>query len=296
VAPNHTLAFVAFSTPNRHKIPHTARKSFTPLCDLATVKEGRTWRLRVYESAAERQGHLRKKGTSVTESGPALRNANGAVLSAVTASIGQTERAEGIRDVSQSRACRRRPVLESQTGLSFDPLLPFEAWRMLGTRIARHASASAWWLGDWLAYGQMKYGRRYKAAIADTGLDYQTLRNYAVVARRFELSRRRDNLTFHHHAEVCALPDAEQDRWLNLASTHGWSKTELRRQLRPARAATAQRRALLRLEVAVERERSWRMAAEQSGCEFDDWVRLVLDEAAGLTLGRSGAPAAGATV
>lgn len=64
----------------------------------------------------------------------------------------------------------------------------------------------------------MKYGRRCRGAIAVTGLDYQTLRNYAVVARRFDLSRRRDSLSCQHHAEVCALSDSEQDRWLDLAS------------------------------------------------------------------------------
>jgi hypothetical protein len=45
--------------------------------------------------------------------------------------------------------------------------------------------------------------------IVATGLDYQTLRNYAAVARRFELSRRRDNLSFHHHAELCALSESQ---------------------------------------------------------------------------------------
>ena len=110
---------------------------------------------------------------------------------------------------------RRRAAAPTATGLSFDPLLPFEAWSAIGARIARHSSATTWWLGDWLIYGQDKYGRRYKEAIAATGLDYQTLRNYAMVARRFEVSRRRDGLTFHHHAEVCALSDADQDRWLD---------------------------------------------------------------------------------
>ena len=58
-----------------------------------------------------------------------------------------------------------------------------------------------------------------------TGLDYQTLREYGVVARRFEWSRRRDNLSFQHHAEVCALTGAEQDRWLDLAAPNRWSRS-----------------------------------------------------------------------
>jgi hypothetical protein len=120
-----------------------------------------------------------------------------------------------------------RTVKPSRTSIGFDPLLPFETWKELGPRIATYATASAWWLGDWLTFGRMKYGRRYKEAIAATGLDYQTLRNYAVVARRFTPSRRRDTLSFQHHAEVCALSDDDQELWLDLAALRGWSKREL---------------------------------------------------------------------
>src|SRR3954451_21175465 len=98
--------------------------------------------------------------------------------------------------------------------------------------MSTYASASAWWLGDWLIFGRMKYARRYKDAVAATGLDYLTLRNYAVVARRFEASRRRQTLSFQHHADLCAMSDEEQDRWLDLAAAGGWTRTELRRRVR----------------------------------------------------------------
>jgi hypothetical protein len=164
--------------------------------------------------------------------------------------------------------------------LSFDPLLTFEAWSAIGARIARHTSATTWWLGDWLIYGQDKYGRRYKEAIAATGLDYQTLRNYAMVARRFGLSRRRDGLSFQHHAEVCALADAEQDRWLDSACAQGWTRNELRRRLRSERLLAAGPSRVLRVEVSDEREQRWRQAAEASGCTLQAWIASVLDDAA----------------
>jgi hypothetical protein len=145
-------------------------------------------------------------------------------------------------------------------------------------------------LQDWLAFGQMKSGRRYKQGIALTGLDYQTLRNYALVARRFELSRRRDNLSFQHHAEVCALSVDGQDYWLDLAAKNRWSKSELRRRIRAAAArsmhgtpATA-----IRLVLESPRERRWLEAAERSGCPLDHWIVQVLDEAASAVL--QGAP------
>ena len=174
----------------------------------------------------------------------------------------------------------RRAAVPSATGLSFDPLLPFEAWSAMGARIARHSSATTWWLGDWLNYGQTKYGRRYKEAIAATGLDYQTLRNYAMVARRFEVSRRRDRLSFHHHAELCALPDADQDRWLDDACAHGWTRNELRRLLRCQRLLAAGTSRVLRIEVSGESEQRWRDAAKASGRPLEQWITSMLDDAA----------------
>ena len=179
-----------------------------------------------------------------------------------------------------------RTVKPSRTSIRFDPLLPFETWKELGPRIATYATASAWWLGDWLAFGRMKYGRRYKEAIAATGLDYQTLRNYAVVARRFTPSRRRDNLSFQHHAEVCALSDDDQELWLDLAALRGWSKRELRRRIRAASGAAPApaSSSVLRLTVDADRDHLWRRAAERRDSSLQTWIERTLDAAAAATL------------
>jgi hypothetical protein len=167
----------------------------------------------------------------------------------------------------------------SPTAMSFDPLMSFAMWTALGARIGRCANASCWWLGDWLAFGKAKYGRRYKAAIALTGLDYQTLRNYAVVSRRFEMSRRRDTLSFQHHAEVCALPHDDQERWLDRAAEHGWSRQALRRRVRASMSCTPSPH-LFRLAVGEDQERRWREAASRSACNLEDWMVSTLDAAA----------------
>src|SRR3954453_8704327 len=119
----------------------------------------------------------------------------------------------------------------TQSRLQLDSDMTFANWLMIGRRLSRITNASPWWLGDWLIYGRRAYGERYKAALEVTDLDYQTLRNYAWVARRFPVSRRRDSLSFQHHAEVAALPDPEQDLWLGRADTERWSKSELRRRI-----------------------------------------------------------------
>jgi hypothetical protein len=182
----------------------------------------------------------------------------------------------------RTNSVRSRQLRFTSTGASFDPRLPFHAWQEIGRKVGRHASTTGWWLGDWLAFGQFKYGPRYREAIAATGLDYQTLRNYATVARRFEPARRRADLSFQHHAEVCALPNEDQDRLLALAAALGWSRNELRRQARPPASAITTAATARVLGLAVDRERSerWRRAAEDAGCSFEEWVVHTLDAAA----------------
>lgn len=112
------------------------------------------------------------------------------------------------------------------------------SWERIGTGLRELTNSSAWWLADWLIFGEAAYGlRRYREAIERTGLDYQTLRNYAWVARRFEHHRRRDGLSFAHHAEVTRLSPPEQDYWLRRAEQRKWSRNELRRALREGLAA-----------------------------------------------------------
>jgi hypothetical protein len=122
-------------------------------------------------------------------------------------------------------------VLLSGRGLQLPGQLPFERWLGIGRQLSAISSSAAWCLGDWLAFGEKAYPGRYRQAIEQTSLDYQTLRNYAWVARRFALSRRRDTLSFGHRAEVAALPEPEQDYWLRQAEQHRWPVRQLRWQV-----------------------------------------------------------------
>lgn len=130
-------------------------------------------------------------------------------------------------------ACGTDTVQATLVGLRFPgQVLEFGHWKEIGVRIARTADSAAWCLGDWLVYGESRYADRYRQAIEVVGLNYQTLRNYAWVARRFPVSRRRDTLTLYHHMEVARLPADEQDRWLSRAADQGWSVRQLRRQVK----------------------------------------------------------------
>lgn len=169
----------------------------------------------------------------------------------------------------------------SRVAMSFSNQISVEQWAQIGPLILRHADLSNWWLGDWVAFGQRNCGSRYQEAIAATGLGYKTLRNYAVVTRRFEVSRRRDTLSFGHHAEVCALDDDQQEHWLDLAQQHRWSRAELRQQLRgDQERGPTPRLPALRLPLDTARVELWRRAASASGRDFQAWVIAAVDAAA----------------
>lgn len=165
--------------------------------------------------------------------------------------------------------------------------LPFEVWRQIGTEIFSATSSCAWWIGDWLTYGENCFGDRYKQAIAGTSLDYQTLRNYAWIARKFTRSRRRDNLSFGHHVEVAGLTESEQDKWLTRAEQFSWSRNELRRRIRAAYLANRSQSAhedgrevrVLKIDVPVQRLDQWQKAAESTNNSVAEWIIATLDSA-----------------
>jgi hypothetical protein len=180
----------------------------------------------------------------------------------------------------------RHKILTTPVGLSFHSEVTFEAWVRAGTHISRIMSSSAWYLGDWVVFGQDKYENRYRRAVDAAGLDYQTLRNYAWVARSFTPTRRRPGLSFQHHAEVASLPAQEQDEWLDKAERHGWSRNQLRKNLRESRNRVVKiaRSPMPTVYVPEEIVERWRLAAAESDADFESWVVKTLDNAADRAL------------
>src|SRR5258708_26274416 len=94
------------------------------------------------------------------------------------------------------------------------------------------------------------------------------------------MSRRRDRLSFQHHAEVAALTRDEQELWLDRAQAFSWSKAELRHRVRPQPDQGEITVLVLRLEVGRPREERWHAAADRADSTFEEWLGLVLDNAA----------------
>jgi len=114
-------------------------------------------------------------------------------------------------------------------------------WLEQGRWLGAVGRASSWWIGDWVRYGTARYGDRYAKAAQLTGYDVQSLMNMAYVAGRFSVSRRRERLSFSHHAELAALPQDDQELWLDRAEAGLLSVRTLRAELRAVRSKVAGR-------------------------------------------------------
>jgi hypothetical protein len=95
-------------------------------------------------------------------------------------------------------------------GLAISDQLTFEEWQAAGETLKRMEGAIQWWVGDWLVYGECKWGEMYSQALDATSKAYQTLANYKYVAEKFQFSRRRENLTWGHHEAVAGLDNPKR--------------------------------------------------------------------------------------
>ncbi|GAA2272337.1 hypothetical protein GCM10010149_12770 [Nonomuraea roseoviolacea subsp. roseoviolacea] len=194
-------------------------------------------------------------------------------------------RRESLCEKGEGRLSLDHSALARQTSLDLRDGLALDEWQRIGLQIFRISDSSTWWLGDWLDYGSRHYPDRYRRAIEETGLDYQTLRNYAWVARKFPPRRRRAALSFHHHMEVAALPEHEQDAWLREAESRGWSRNQLRQQIRkpsarPAESAVVQ----VRVGIPPDQLQRWEEAAGRAQRDLLGWILDILNEAARSTV------------
>lgn len=193
-----------------------------------------------------------------------------------------------------SVAARPQQIRRTPVSLTLADELPIDEWRQIGVELAHLARRTPWWLGDWLFYGETKYGSStpaYDEAVAATGLDRDTLMNYKSVAGKFSVSRRRENLTLSHHAEVlrCKTLD-EQEYWLATAEREAWSQKTLREQLATGRSVAASEGTTLvpfSFRTDEDRVERWRAAAAAAGLkdakgepDLRTWALNVLDQAA----------------
>lgn len=96
--------------------------------------------------------------------------------------------------------------------------------------------ASPYWIGDLLAYAESRDDWREKLsqAMAHTGLSEQTLHNLGYISRRIAEPERAIAPSLSHAAEVAPMDRSDQVRWLDKAKTEGWTRNELRKEIKAA--------------------------------------------------------------
>jgi N6-adenosine-specific RNA methylase IME4 len=114
--------------------------------------------------------------------------------------------------------------------------LPLDRWVELGKQLCLMDGGVRWWVGDWWAFGDVAYGVRAKAAASGIfGRAFQTLANAASTARKFETSRRREALSFEHHAVVAGLESWLADALLEEAEDYDLPASKLRDRVHEVR-------------------------------------------------------------
>jgi hypothetical protein len=164
------------------------------------------------------------------------------------------------------------------TGIQFHDELEFSEWESLGEKIAPLGKSIGFIIGDWINYGENRYGKKYDEALRRTGLAYQTLMDFAYVSRKIEISLRNENLDFTHHRVVAKLktPD-EKEHWLNMAEKHNLGIRRLRKSINFGRLATEEEvqgdpadRGYVTYLALLNRIRRW-WARETQKAPVDEW-------------------------
>jgi hypothetical protein len=112
-------------------------------------------------------------------------------------------------------------------------------WLAEGRYISKICTASNWWIGDWVRYGNQRYGQKYELAAKTTGYETKSLVNMVLVSSRFEIERRRPHISWSHHAELAALQPPAQEQWLDRLEREPMSVRSLRQELKRTGNASA---------------------------------------------------------
>ena len=124
------------------------------------------------------------------------------------------------------------------TGIEFKKSLTHEEWCALGKALASTAKSIGFRIGDWINFGSVTYGEKYKKALESTDIPYNTLTNYACVAHKVAPSLRDQCIAYEHHAIVAKLKPHEQKHWLALTKKHRLGVRRLRKSILLGRLAT----------------------------------------------------------
>jgi len=123
----------------------------------------------------------------------------------------------------------------TNNSLHFDKSISFEEWSEVGKTLSRIHGAVQFWIGDWIRFGEGKFGEKYSQALESTDYSYKALRNMKYVADKVDLSLRKDNLDFSIYMAIAPLEPKEQAKWLKTASEKHLTVKQLKTEIKRSR-------------------------------------------------------------
>ena len=168
-------------------------------------------------------------------------------------------------------------IQATPTGLVMAKDLTFEEWNAIGSSFGTALQTAAWCIGDWMVYGERKWGKQlllegaefdaksnripselFDNAIAATSLDRQTLSQYASVCRKIPMAERRVHLSFGHHRILAPLPTPQRLEWMALLDSESKMKSvpTVKRLALSLRIATAAPRVVTEEEITQRGEQA----------------------------------------
>jgi len=107
----------------------------------------------------------------------------------------------------------------TQIGTKFKNLT-FDEWQAYGSSFGESLQTTAWSVGDWLIYGEDKFGggrvasESYDEALKSTKLDRATLKVYASVSKSIPYDERSEAISFGHHRVLAPLDKTRREAWI----------------------------------------------------------------------------------
>jgi hypothetical protein len=100
----------------------------------------------------------------------------------------------------------------SPTGLVLPDSMRYEEWAAIGQVLRRTSSQVQWAIGDWLLYGEHKFGEMYVQAADMTGYDQGYLRHLTRASKAIPSVMRHHNLGHSYYVAVALTDLSDEDK------------------------------------------------------------------------------------
>jgi hypothetical protein len=117
-----------------------------------------------------------------------------------------------------------------EMGLVIEGTPTIDEWIEYGRKLRRVETSMNWIIGDYLVYGEFKYGEKYAQALDESMAN--SWKVYHWVSKHVPPKRRRADLSWSHHRLIANLPAEYQTKVLEKAANEHLAIREVGRMLR----------------------------------------------------------------